>query len=200
MIQNRDTMTRGTFTVPNLLTAIRLVLAVAAATLFIVGRLSSLAVSFCLVGVVLDALDGWYARRFAQCTNLGRFMDPLADKMLMLVVYGVIVVNMKSIVIWALFALVAGRDVVVTSSRLRSFRSRGASMPSDRFGKAKMIIQSIGGAAILVYAYILNGGFTFLHYPVLMTLAVVMVLSYISAGRYLLPGGFMLLPGSKRGE
>jgi CDP-diacylglycerol--glycerol-3-phosphate 3-phosphatidyltransferase len=200
MTQHGTAMTRDTFTVPNLLTAIRLALALAAATLFIVGGRPSLAVSMCLVGVLLDALDGWIARRFSQCSQLGRFMDPLADKMLMIVVYGVIAVNMKSIVIWTLFALVVGRDVVVTSSRLRSFRRNGDSMPSDRFGKAKMIVQSVGGAAILVYAYILNGGFAFLHYPVVMTLAVVMILSYISAGRYLLPATFMVPTESKRGS
>ncbi len=199
-MQENTAMTGDTFTVPNLMTALRLVLAVAAAVLFIVGGLSSLAVALCLVGVALDALDGWYARRFSSCSHLGSFMDPLADKMLMIVVYGVIVVNMQSIIIWALFGLVVGRDVVVTSSRLRSFRRRRAPFPSDRFGKAKMIVQSIGGAAILVYAYILNGGFAFLHYPVLMTLGVVMILSYISAGRYLFPGGAMLLTGSKHGE
>jgi len=200
MTQHGTAMTRDTFTIPNLLTAIRLALALAAAALFIVGGRASLAVSMCLVGVLLDALDGWYARRFSQCSRLGSFMDPLADKMLMIVVYGVIAVNMGSIIIWTLFALVVGRDVVVTSSRLRSFRRNGDSMPSDRFGKAKMIVQSIGGAAILVYAYILNGGFAILHYPVLMTLAVVMILSYISAGRYLLPATFMVLTGSKRGN
>jgi len=200
MTQHGTAMTRDTFTIPNLLTAVRLALALAAATLFIVGARPSLAASMCLVGVLLDALDGWYARRFSQCSQLGSFMDPLADKMLMLVVYGVIAVNMKSIVIWTLFTLVVGRDVVVTSSRLRSFRRNGDSMPSDGFGKAKMIVQSIGGAAILVYAYILNGGFAFLHYPVLMTLAVVMILSYISAGRYLLPATFMVPTGSKRGN
>lgn len=183
-------------TIPNLMSSARLVMAVAAAVLFASSSLEELAVGLCLTGVMLDAFDGWYARRFAKCSQLGRFLDPLADKILMAVVYGVIAIQMHSVVIWALFVLVTGRDLVVTASRSLTLRKNGSTYASDRFGKAKMIVQSVAGVGLLTYAYILRDGFTFSPYPVVIILAIITLLSYVSAGRYLF---FRAMATSKRG-
>lgn len=188
----------ATLTIPNVMTSMRLLMAVAAAVLFTTSHFETLAASLCLAGVILDATDGWYARRFAQCSQLGEFLDPLADKLLMGIVYGVIAANMGSPLIWTFFALVVGRDLVVTVSRSLSFRKRGSTFPADKLGKVKMLLQSTAGMGLLGYAYILGGGFTFSHYPVVMILVVVTVLSYVSAGRYLLSRASTAAPGSRR--
>ncbi|MDH3216669.1 MAG: CDP-alcohol phosphatidyltransferase family protein [Candidatus Krumholzibacteria bacterium] len=185
MWQNDSTILHTPLTIPNLLSSIRLAMAIAAGVLFATASFEVLAVLLCLAGVILDALDGWYARKFAQCSHLGRFLDPLADKILMAVVYGVIAVKMDSLVIWALFALVTGRDLVVTASRSLAMRRGGATYASDRLGKVKMIVQSTAGIGLLAYAYILSDGFTFSTYPVVAILLVITLLSYLSAGRYL---------------
>jgi CDP-diacylglycerol--glycerol-3-phosphate 3-phosphatidyltransferase len=164
-------------------------MALTAAVLFATNNFEVVAVSLCVTGVLLDALDGWYARRFAQCSQLGKYLDPLADKILMAVVYGVIAVKMNSLPIWALFALITGRDFVVTASRSLQLHKHGATYPADRFGKAKMIIQSGAGIGVLAYAYILRNNFSFSSYPVVIILLIITLLSYISAGRYLFPRG-----------
>ena len=189
--------TNSICTVPNLMTSMRAVLAAVAAAMFFGGRFETLAVILCVVGLLLDAADGWYARRFAQCSHLGRFMDPLADKLLIGVIYTVIAINLNSIVVWVLFGLVMGREMVVTASRSWGFYRRGAPFPADKLGKAKMIVQSLAGALILTYAYVLRGGFSPLLYPVIATLVVITILSYISAGRYLVPG-FLAMTGLRR--
>ena len=176
-------------TVPNLMSSVRLIMAIAAAVLFAMSHSEAFAVFLCASGVALDAIDGWYARRFGQCSQLGKFLDPLADKILMAVVYGVIAAKMNSLPIWTLFALVTGRDLVITASRTLRLHQNGATYPADKFGKAKMIIQSAAGIGILTYAYVLRNSFSFSPYPVVMILLVITFLSYISAGRYLLTRG-----------
>jgi len=172
-------------TVPNLMSSFRVLMAVVAAFLFATANLEILAVSLCLVGVLLDALDGWYARRFGQCSRLGQFLDPLADKLLMAVIYGVIAVKMNSVPIWILFAMVTSRDFVITYSRSLCIQQEGSAYAADKVGKAKMIVQSAAGIGILGYAYLLRVNFSFSPYPVVIILLVITFLSYISAGRYL---------------
>jgi CDP-diacylglycerol--glycerol-3-phosphate 3-phosphatidyltransferase len=186
MSQQSDVILDTPLTIPNLLSSIRLVMAFTAGILFATANMEVFAVTLCLVAAILDAMDGWYARRFAQCSQLGKFLDPLADKILMAVVYGVIAIKMNSLPIWALFALITGRDFVVTASRTLQLRKRGATYPADKFGKAKMILQSAAGIGLLIYAYVLRDDFSFSPYPVVIILLAITALSYISAGRYLL--------------
>lgn len=172
-------------TIPNLMSSVRLVIAIAGGVLFVTANLEVFAVSLCLFGVLLDAADGWYARTFGQCSQLGKFLDPLADKVLMAVVYGVIAAKMDVLPIWALFALIAGRDLLVTASRTVELRNHRSTYPSNGFGKAKMFVQSVAGIGILGYGYILRPDFDFSPYPMIIILLVITVLSYVSAGRYL---------------
>lgn len=188
MSQQHSSALNSRLTLPNVMTSLRLVMAVAAAVLFAMRHSESLAVGMCVAGVALDVIDGWYARRFAQCSHLGKFLDPLADKILMAVVYGVIAFHIGSIVVWTLFVLVTGRDVVITISRTLCIRKQGSAYAAGWIGKAKMIVQSTAGLALLVWAYILDGGFGVVYYPVVITLVVVTGLSYLSAGRYLFAG------------
>jgi CDP-diacylglycerol--glycerol-3-phosphate 3-phosphatidyltransferase len=168
------------------MSSVRFVIAIAAGVLFATASREVFAVSLCLFGVLLDAADGWYARKFGQCSQLGKFLDPLADKVLMAVVYGVIAAKMNVLPIWSLFALIAGRDLLVTASRWAQLRKHRSTYPSDGFGKAKMVVQSAAGIGILGYGYILRPVFDFSPYPVIIILLVITVLSYVSAGRYLL--------------
>jgi CDP-diacylglycerol--glycerol-3-phosphate 3-phosphatidyltransferase/cardiolipin synthase len=176
---------RPIVTIPNLLSLLRMILALTAAGLFIDGRFTLVAIILCAVGVLLDAVDGWCARRLGQCTEIGRHLDPLADKVLMAVVYGVIAARMQSPVIWFFFVLLTGRDVLVTLHRWRSLRTRSISLPAATLGKLKMIAQSVGGVWILVYGFVQRGGdFAFPVYPVVTLLAVTAILSLGSAARY----------------
>ena len=189
MSQQGSVVLETPLTIPNLMSSIRVVMAMAAAVLFATANFEVFAVTLCLGGMILDAIDGWYARKFGQCSQLGKFLDPLADKLLMAVVYGVIAAKMNSFPIWALFALITGRDFVITISRSLQMHKRGATFAADRFGKAKMIVQSAAGIGILSYAYVLRNSFSFSPYPVIIILLVITFLSYLSAGRYLFSRG-----------
>ncbi len=154
--------------VPNLLTFGRLLLA-AAAFVFLhrfihaaspqaAAAAAAAAFWFYLIAVSTDFLDGLIARRFGWTTALGRIADPVVDKVLTL--GGMAFLSAAPFLnrpgdfgevmpVWALVVVLA-REFLVTAVR-GLVESRGASFPADRFGKWKMVSQS-------VYVLILIGG------------------------------------------
>jgi cardiolipin synthase (CMP-forming) len=70
-------------------------------------------VAFVAAGVT-DAIDGWVARRFDQQTELGAYMDPLADKALLVSIY--ITMAVKGLMPSWLAILVVSRDVMIVGA------------------------------------------------------------------------------------
>ena len=67
------------FTIPNLLSLFRLTLIPVYMTIYLEGR-PILAGGILALSCLTDLLDGWIARKFGMCTQLGKLLDPLADK------------------------------------------------------------------------------------------------------------------------
>ena len=171
------------FTVPNVVTAMRIAMACAALWLAVHVGAERTAVLVCVVAAILDGFDGWYARSFDQCARVGEHMDPLADKILMGVVYGWVGIDAASAVVWTIIGLVAARDVAMTLFRAYSLRRHGRYIPASGLGRRKMLIQSVAGLSILSATHLVG-----LEVPRLLvglTLTVILVLSYASAAAYL---------------
>lgn len=98
-------------TAPNLITALRLVLIPGFAVVFLSGERDLLA--FLLLAVIgwSDFLDGFIARRFGNITELGKVLDPLADRLAVIAVLGAFV--FRGILAWQLALVILARDVVV---------------------------------------------------------------------------------------
>lgn len=173
------------WTVPNVFTALRILMAAVAAVLFTAGTYEKTAVTLCVVAALLDAFDGWYARTFSQCSKLGKHLDPLADKLLMAVVYAVIAVKLNSAIVWIIVAMIAARELGLTLFRAYSLRRYGVFIPANRWGKVKMVLQSTFGLVLVAYAYLLNGGFHFDSTVVAAPLISIFVVSYYSAIIYI---------------
>ena len=172
-------------TVPNVVTIVRIVMAVIAGLCFAFGRGEEIAVALCVAAALLDIFDGWYARAFSQCSHLGEHLDPLADKILMAVVYTVIAVGMASTTVWVLLGLIALREVAMTVFRSYRLRRHRRFIPANRLGKVKMILQSAAGLTILVYAHVINGSFDIPVPVVVVPLVGILFVSYVSAAVYL---------------
>lgn len=95
---------------PNLLSALRLVLAPVAAWLILLGSDFAALLVFGVAGLS-DALDGFLAKRFALTSRFGAFLDPIADKLLMLASFVSLTV-VGAVPLW-LAALVIGRDIAI---------------------------------------------------------------------------------------
>ena len=122
----------------------------------------------CVVFVVLalsDAADGYFARRFGVVSNLGRLLDPVADKLLMvstlLPIYAIshrgpaseLLPWWGEFPVWALL-IILGRELLVTGFRAYSAKA-GVVISADWTGKWKMFLQSVFSAAALLW-YPLN--------------------------------------------
>jgi CDP-diacylglycerol--glycerol-3-phosphate 3-phosphatidyltransferase len=86
---------------------------------------------------VTDGIDGWLARRDGA-TRSGAFLDPLADKVLVL--GGFFALAIRGDYAWVPVVVVAGREVVVSAYRSIVAR-RGRSVPARRLGKWKANVQ-----------------------------------------------------------
>lgn len=107
-----------------------------------------LAAALFAVGGLTDRLDGYLARRFDQRTATGAWLDPLADK-IFVVVPAVALSLLGRFPWWATIIFVA-REVAVTWLRWRLERSGGVSMPASFPAKLKTLLQLMAvGAAML---------------------------------------------------
>ncbi|MGB7432874.1 MAG: CDP-diacylglycerol--glycerol-3-phosphate 3-phosphatidyltransferase [Ahrensia sp.] len=139
-----------TYSLPNLLTYGR-ILAVPAIVLcfFIEGRLQSsdfarwLALSIFIIASVTDWLDGYLARKWQQTSNIGRMLDPIADKLLVSVVLLLLAAE-GSIAGWSLWAaiIILCREILVSGLR-EYLAALKVSVPVSQLAKWKTTAQMV---------------------------------------------------------
>lgn len=89
-----------------------------------------------------DMFDGKYARKHNLITNFGKFLDPIADKMLTTsALLGFIALNIGAGTAWVTFIILL-REFIVTGVRL-SAASSGKVIAANIWGKAKTVVQMI---------------------------------------------------------
>jgi CDP-diacylglycerol---glycerol-3-phosphate 3-phosphatidyltransferase len=144
-----DTMIRKRF-VPNILTIFR-VLITPACLYFILSTgnyFNLIAMILFLIASLTDAVDGWYARKYDATTEFGKFLDPLADKILVMAMF--IAFGLKELAPWWMIFIVLFRDIFVTFLRSVMIR-KGDSMHTSTFAKAKTGIQMFMIYFVLTY-------------------------------------------------
>ena len=100
------------------------------------------------VAALTDWLDGYLARKMGVETTFGKFLDPLADKLLIATSL-VMLIPMGRVPVW-MAALIIGREIAVTG--LRAVVSRGGVIISaSRLGKYKTVFQIVSVIALLVH-------------------------------------------------
>lgn len=97
-----------------------------------------------------DKLDGYIARKYNQITNLGKLLDPLADKLLISVAL-IMMVQSGMVATWIAVAIIA-REFVITGLRMVA-SEQGIALSADSLGKLKMVLQAIAIAAVLLDNY-----------------------------------------------
>jgi CDP-diacylglycerol---glycerol-3-phosphate 3-phosphatidyltransferase len=134
-----------------------------------------------VIAAVTDVLDGYLARRRGQVTNLGRLLDPVADKLLVL--SGLVLLVEYERVDALIAILIMAREVAVTGVRAAA-ASEGVVMAAETTGKYKMTAQVVAIVMLILddtlAPYVGN-----LHEPGLLLLYVALALGLYSGARYL---------------
>lgn len=134
--------------IPNFITGLRLVLVPPIGWLIIAGDYRTALVLFFVAGAS-DALDGFLARRYAWGTPLGAFLDPVADKALMMTSY--VTIAWQGQLPWWLSAVVVLRDVVIMAGSLLYRRWTGELiMAPTAISKLNTLLQIVLVVLVLV--------------------------------------------------
>jgi CDP-diacylglycerol--glycerol-3-phosphate 3-phosphatidyltransferase len=138
---------------PNGITIIRvLAIPIILLLLFYPGQIYQLITAFFfLLVAVTDTLDGYLARRHGMVTTLGKFLDPLADKLLIVTAL-IALIPARGIPFWMVIVIV-GREIAVTGLRGIAV-SQDIVISSSTLGKYKTVFE---GASI--FFLILNGDY-----------------------------------------
>ena len=96
---------------------------------------------------ISDVLDGYLARKYNLVNERGNFLDPLADKILMIGVLTVLLYH-GSIELWA-YTIIIGRDILITFYR-QYLRNKNQPLVTSKYGKLKTVFQHLAVIFILV--------------------------------------------------
>jgi CDP-diacylglycerol--glycerol-3-phosphate 3-phosphatidyltransferase len=162
----------------NVVTAIRLLVAPIVLLMIVADHASWPIFALWTLLAGTDGVDGWIARRHGT-TRSGAFLDPLADKVLVLgAMYALVYIDRFW---WLPVAVLAVRELVITLYRSQWGR-RGIAVPARPSAKAKTFLQSlaVGGAVLPLLADV--------RWPADVVLWASVVLAVVSAVQYGLDG------------
>jgi phosphatidylglycerophosphate synthase len=120
----------------------------------------ALAIGLAVAAMITDVLDGYIARRNNEISDLGKILDPLADKIYLSVV-GIQLLLLGMLPLWVV-AMVVARDLLILAGGIAIERRLGVVLPSNYPGKAAVVSLSItllliiGGAADKITSFMIG--------------------------------------------
>ena len=149
---------------PNLVTYSRIVLVVIFLALYVAAgpwgaddlRLRWIAAVIFIVAASTDKIDGWMARKYDQVTELGKLMDPIADKLL--TCGALIVASAFAEFPWWATALFLIRELGITVMRFFVMERPGGKVIAAAWpGKLKTVFQCVGLSMLLLPMWMFDG-------------------------------------------
>jgi CDP-diacylglycerol---glycerol-3-phosphate 3-phosphatidyltransferase len=136
------------FNVPNSLSTLRLILAIAVCGLIEWQYYLAALICF-LIAASTDWMDGYWARKYNQVTKLGRILDPFVDKVIICGSMIALVGQPNSGFAAWIATLVVAREMLVTSLR-GLIEGQGGDFSAKQLGKWKMVAQCAAVVAVLL--------------------------------------------------
>lgn len=174
---------------PTILTLMRIVLVAPVMICIFIDSLPARIITIvCFVLASLtDFIDGRWARHDKIVTDLGAFLDPLADKMLVNLTFLALVV-LEIVPVW-MFGVILIRDFAVDGLRMMAARKR-ITLSASKFGKLKTMTQMITITLILINMIFGNEIFATIN---TILLYIVIILTIFSGLDYLYKGRKLVL-------
>jgi len=165
---------------PNQLTIIRILLI----PLFLIflfiskGIFSFLPIIIFVAAAVTDTVDGYIARRDDLITDFGKFMDPLADKLLTASAF-IAFIQLGYLSSWVVVVIIS-REFLISGFRTLA-ASKGVTIAANSWGKVKTIFQMVLIIVILMYH---TGYIGFVTTWIMPLVAITVILTVISGATY----------------
>lgn len=192
---------KGVMNLPNKLTISRMVM-IPVFILFFYLQFTGhyfVALGIFAIACITDLLDGKIARKYNLVTNLGKFLDPIADKVLVLSAL-VIILTVPEFICWSFgtagliamgcgVAVILAREIIVSGFRMVASNA-GKVIAADIFGKYKTTFQDIAVVLIILTAGIweligLHEAVDILNYIWMSCFAIAVILTIISGVNYI---------------
>ncbi|RWN30552.1 MAG: CDP-alcohol phosphatidyltransferase family protein [Mesorhizobium sp.] len=134
-------------TIPNLITILRLILVPAVVLAMLQARWDWAFAGFLVAGIS-DGIDGFIARRFNQQSTLGAYLDPVADKLLLVSVF-VVMSFIGQLPLWLVVIMVSRDALIVCAVVLSAVMTHPVEMKPLFVSKANTAIQIVLAALVL---------------------------------------------------
>jgi CDP-diacylglycerol--glycerol-3-phosphate 3-phosphatidyltransferase len=108
-----------------------------------------------LIAAATDFLDGYFAKKKNEVSDFGRFMDPIADKVLVIAAF-LAFVEMKLVPAW-IVVIIIFREFIITGLRLIAL-ARGEVIEAEMAGKHKTVSQMFSIYVILLFIVFRESG------------------------------------------
>lgn len=138
------------FNIPNFITILRIILVPVFIALILSPNHTYRILGFIIfiIASLSDLVDGYIARKLNQQTELGKFLDPLADKFLVIGALITFIFMSEQIEVWMILCII-GRDILITFLRSLAI-NKGKSIKTSMFGKIKTAFQMFSIIVILI--------------------------------------------------
>lgn len=173
---------------PNRLTVLRIILIpVFVATYYVTAIPYNYLISAIVfvLAASTDFLDGYIARKYNLVTDLGKFLDPIADKVLVAaaLIVMLVVPNGGSAILPAyaaiFVAVILARELIISGFRMVA-ASKGMVLAADKVGKVKTFVQDVAICILLIGAEFQAGIYTALNIVGLVALGIATILTVVS--------------------
>ena len=156
---NRGPVKNNIFNPANCLSFLRILLTPVFIWLLLLDTMSSLTWALVVfsIAALTDSYDGYVARKLNVASEIGNFLDPIADKILLIGAFGAFW-WMEMIPLWFLIIIIA-RDAVITKLRTVLLK-HGTPLKTSMLGKVKTVCQFIVIYILFMYLFLLHSSAT----------------------------------------
>ncbi len=154
---------------PNAFSLLRLILALPT-SIAVWHHQTYLAVSLGVFAMLTDYLDGYFARKYNQISEIGKILDPLADKVMVISLILILAIQ-ERIPLW-ITVMIFSRDILIMLGGIYLKKKLGYVVPSNKTGKWTVLF-------IALYIIYKTLDFTFFENYIIAFIALMVVISFV---------------------
>ena len=162
--------------IPNILSLIRVALIPVTAYLLFNNNVTEAVIVF-IIACITDILDGFLARRLNMVTDLGKILDPLADKGMQLTV--LFLMATRSLIPWTVVAVIIIKELLLFVGGAHLFQSNVV-ISANWYGKVATVVTSLCVVLILLFHQYLSDAFLLVLQWLPVVFASIALLGYLS--------------------